>query len=233
MEVYVISHRHANFDSNSWCRSLMRLLRRLLICAHVFAPLLSFARAHVPAGGVLHLMVACHERSYHRPPKCQSIDRAVLQYDYSWWRSLEMLAMLRAGVLCAHTAAATNSTYLLLCGVHVFTMFDDSALQRVAYRRMKSIFGRCLAARATCTMHPEKVQKHSSSWGCVTPLSASANAWKLGANSPHCFSLDARSRAQTEKKTRCQLIPPEAISDYWETQMLKQMFFFVHCIPMI
>ena len=43
MEAYVISHQHSNFDIAIWCRFLMGILRRPLICAHLCAALLSFA----------------------------------------------------------------------------------------------------------------------------------------------------------------------------------------------
>ena len=49
------SHRHAYFDIDNSSRSQIRILQGPLICAHRFAPPLSFAHAHVHVGGVLSL----------------------------------------------------------------------------------------------------------------------------------------------------------------------------------
>ena len=81
MEAYVISHRRSSFDINSRCRSLIRILGRPFICAHLFAPLVfcTCVRA-VHVGGVPPLMMAYHGRPYRRPPTCNflaSIARAI------------------------------------------------------------------------------------------------------------------------------------------------------------
>ena len=65
MEAYVISHQHSSFDIDSSCRSLMGILRKSFICVNLSASLLSLARAHLPVGGVLLLMVKCLGRPYH------------------------------------------------------------------------------------------------------------------------------------------------------------------------
>ena len=77
-----------------------------------------------------------------------------------------MLLMAPAGVLCApHHCRDRKHVVSVLdtYGVRLFTKFADSALQRLVCGRMKSIFGRCIAARAKCAVHPEEVLRHASS----------------------------------------------------------------------
>ena len=72
-----------------------------------------------------------------------------------------MFSMPGAGVLCTPHRHRHKNTYPR-CGVRLFTNLDVSALQRLACKRVKFIFWRCLAARTTCSVHPEKCKgKHS------------------------------------------------------------------------
>ena len=75
--------------------------------------------------------------------------------------------MPRVGVLCAQhhvlfVAARRHKKYVPSYCTCLFTKFDYSALQRLACKRVKSIFRKCLAALVTRTAHPEKVQKHAT-----------------------------------------------------------------------
>ena len=73
---------------------------------------------------------------------------------------------------CApHTAAVTERTWPPSPhrGVRLLTKLGDSALQRLDCKRVKSIFGRCLAARATCTVQPERCKSTHPPRGPMHP----------------------------------------------------------------
>ena len=65
-----------------------------------------------------------------------------------------MLSMARAAALSA--SHRRHKKRLPPRGVRLFTKSDDSALQHLACRSVKSISGRC-----TLQLHPEKVQKNA------------------------------------------------------------------------
>ena len=109
--------------------------------------------------------------------------------------------------------------------VCLFTKYGYSALQHIAWRQVKSMFGKCLSARATCTMRPEKCQNMHPPRG-----SMHIESWTRIART--VFSLDARNlnsqpgRTSRGHDTNCQLILPVNFLEYWVNSIAEAYAFF-------
>ena len=71
----------------------------------------------------------------------------------------EMLLIPCAGILFAPHRRRRHKKHAASYGVCLFTKFGDSAIQRLACRRVISFFGISLAAHVKGTAHPEKGAK--------------------------------------------------------------------------
>ena len=117
-----------------------------------------------------------------------------------------MHSMLQPGVLCTthHCTAAIKSACVPMVPVFSQSLMILRCSVWLAYRRLKSIFRRCLAACAKCTVHPEEIQKCASAWGLMQ--------LKIGRKKPALFSHQTQtSRIGGGKK--CQLIPQKKYPD--------------------
>ena len=131
---------------------------------------------------------------------------------------------------CAHhTAVATTST--CLPWRQSFHNVCDNPLQRLACWCLKFIFGRRIAARATCALRTEKTAK-------ARILLEGLWTLKIGREDPAPFSCqtpEALSR-QTDRQSRprCHLIHQMTFlgyEEYWRILKYWSIVFLIHCIP--